>query len=606
MFMPQMPSVGRLAITANKADYDQFAAANSEVVIVVDHSGSMTKTVKATGKSRKQMVQEALKACFLKIPNGVRVSLLVFNGNPDTLQDTSIIELWKQVKWNNSPDAVDGRIKQLNSVEAKGGTPLVRATLEAKKYFTKGFAGAKTLVVLTDGGDNTFYHTRTDAKLYDEYRSIDNCITSNFKNSGILVNVVGMELSQLDPKEDKEEIEGVKEYRPAVEHADGMFVDLKDSVKLAEQLERLLLQLHFRLVPKGGKLPLELEDKAHDISTDKANYQKIGPLTPGLFNVEIQTNNLKRDALVQLVQVLPGEELVLKLEPTKGTNGFHLRRETYADSYHVSHDNTVYKREEKPRRNEPDKTWIASVLQNQKMSYRGIGDGVQMMVCLEERDDKPVLKDTTASIGITKPLFVWFRAVDPKKPNKPVPGLRFYPLAHYPAPCYRLDYQRWPNGAETQLDIWWNELEPLPVGKTVVRPANNPLTTLVEEEVKVQPGEQEDPTPVVIENITQERRRVILQPGDKETKEVDCLVVRLRYPVGKEPFFVQLPRDTNVGAEHRFYAPSGKYTGIFWDVSAETARELKSLTIYSVSGVLQNAQHVGPWQLGEPDNRPSP
>ena len=71
-----------------------------------------------------------------------------------------------------------------------------------------------------------------------------------------------------------------------------------------------------------------LASKEIEISTTETNYRPIGPLVPGLFNVEIQTNRLDRHPLVQLVRVRPGEELVLKLEPTKGTNGFHFRRET--------------------------------------------------------------------------------------------------------------------------------------------------------------------------------------------------------------------------------------------------------------------------------------
>ncbi len=64
---------------------------------------------------------------------------------------------------------------------------------------------------------------------------------------------------------------------------------------------------------------------------------------------------------------------------------------------------------------------------------------------------------------------------------------------------------------------------------------------------------------------------------------------------------MQLPPRTNVGAEHRFYTEAGKYTGIFWNVSEITAKDMKSLTIYSVAGVLNEAHHAGPLDLKAPN-----
>ncbi len=40
-FVPEMPRAGRIALVADKEDYDRFAAESSELVIVVDYSGSM-------------------------------------------------------------------------------------------------------------------------------------------------------------------------------------------------------------------------------------------------------------------------------------------------------------------------------------------------------------------------------------------------------------------------------------------------------------------------------------------------------------------------------------------------------------------------------------
>jgi hypothetical protein len=125
--------------------------------------------------------------------------------------------------------------------------------------------------------------------------------------------------------------------------------------------------------------------------------------------------------------------------------------------------------------------------------------------------------------------------------------------------------------------------------------------------MEVRPTDQDEQTRIVIESIQQERRRVEVQPGAWKD-DVDCLVVRLRYPVGENisPFFVRLPEDVGEGCEHRFYTEAGKYTGIFWNVSKERADNLEYIKIYSVKGVLRKAHHLDPMTLGVPNTNDRP
>src|SRR5262249_44477394 len=157
---------------ANREDYNRFAAENSEVVIVFDYSGSMNTNVKATGMSRKDTALEALRTCLRNIPDGVRVSLLTFSAETDRDRVTA---QWRQVPWDSSAGAVNERVKQLRTLTPKYDTPLVRATVEARGYFTKDFKGAKTLVILTDGGDNAFYSR--DRDLREKYgETMEKCL----------------------------------------------------------------------------------------------------------------------------------------------------------------------------------------------------------------------------------------------------------------------------------------------------------------------------------------------------------------------------------------------------------------------------------------------
>ena len=98
------------------------------------------------------------------------------------------------MEWDPSNKAVFDRMEQLRALTPAYDTPLVRATVEARNYFTEGFKGAKTLVVLTDGGDSTF-HSR-EKELRDKYGdTMDKCLRNAFKDTGVLVNVLGFELA---------------------------------------------------------------------------------------------------------------------------------------------------------------------------------------------------------------------------------------------------------------------------------------------------------------------------------------------------------------------------------------------------------------------------
>src|SRR6185437_5058278 len=59
-------------------------------------------------------------------------------------------------------------------------------------------------------------------------------------------------------------------------------------------------------------------------------------------------------------------------------------------------------------------------------------------------------------------------------------------------------------------------------------------------------------------------------PSPREPKT--CLVVRLSHDPG-QPVWVRPRGLVPDGSEHRFYTSAGKYTGIFWTVNADQARQ---------------------------------
>ena len=159
---------------------------------------------------------------------------------------------------------------------------------------------------------------------------------------------------------------------------------------------------------------------------------------------------------------------------------------------------------------------------------------------------------------------------------------------------------------KARLEVWWNE-DTLPDCGILRSTGGMRVTEMAPRSLEVRPTDQDERTRLVVESIRQERRTVEVQPGDKK-QDVDCLVVRLRYPLTEngKPFFVQLPDDVAAGFEHRFYTEAGKYTGIFWNVSKEQADKLEFIKIYSVEGLQRKAHHLEPMALGVPNTEARP
>ena len=590
-FAPQMPSSGRIALVASKEDYDRFAAENSELVIVVDYSGSMGGV---DGHPeiipRITRVLDALEVCLKKVPRGVKVTLLTFSLKGSDEDDCGVQVQWPKAPWD--PATLKDKMDGLRHLTPFGNTPLVLATVEGLRQFTEGFSGAKTLLVLTDGGDNK-YETRDAKTLKTDPKSMAQCLQKYFKKDDVALNVIGFETKNLQFN-NPAEYKGLEQYKEAIKTINGVFLPVEQGEDLAKELGKQLLQIRFDIDEGSGKLPPGLKHaEGYPISANTSTGVKfwVQPLTPGTFNVVIQTNRLRREIVTQRVEVGGGESVVLKLARKPDKSGYYMTRETYADSETIKALRHEVPRQEIPRKDDNDKTWVLTVPQNQVIDNKVTVDGLQMMVSLEERDAKPIGPKNL--VTTTWPHFVWFRTSIPGEVNKTVPGLRFFPLANYPAPCYRLDYLHWPDRAAPKLDIWWNDRK-LPEGDVVIPENDQPVTQLIEQPVTVQ-------SKVVVESVVQQKLPLVLQPDDKAPTKVDCLIVRLRYPPDQGPFFVQLPQGKYDGAEHRFYTEAGKYTGIFWNVSETTVKELKSLTVYSVAGVLKEAHHVGPLDLKVPN-----
>ncbi len=585
-YNPVQPSFAYIAVQSRPEDFAKFAAINSELVIVFDYSGSM-EPENGPKPSRKTRAIRALRACLNTLPQGVQVTLLTFsqaqNGGGIRVQ-------WPKAPW--APDQLDEKIKQLERLTPYGRTPLVEATAEARKYFTAGFNGAKTIVVLTDGGDNEFYRK---AERRAQGDTMARFLRDTFKDTGILVNVIGFELKELT---DKDEIAGYKEYKDAIEALGGKVQPVDKSEDLARELERFIMQFRFWIEPENPNVQLdEQTEGGNRISRMGENLSWIEVPAPGGYWVRLQANRKYRNAMEQRVSIERGDKLVLNLI-WKGEREFQLQRDLYAEREKAKNNVNVL------ALRKLGSDWRLGVLENYHIGRNRTA--LQLLVTTE-KEMPPV--PSNVSLRQIRPAFVWFNLAPNAGRTGPLTGLRFMPLTDYPAPAWDLKVEDWMADQKTILDAWVRE-DKLASARRLRRDIDfKSLSDLTAFDVQANTAELGQPVPVRVESVKQERRRVEVRP-DVWVNDVDCLVVRLSYPIAGQPFYVQLPEEFGVlGSEHRFYTEAGKYTGIFWTIREDQAKTLPYLDLISVAAAQEKAFHVDKLDLGVPtttQKRPAP
>jgi Mg-chelatase subunit ChlD len=574
-YQPEMPKEALVSVQATRDEFAKFAAKNSEIVIVVDFSGSMTTPVKGTNKDRREVVLDALRKCMKEVPAGVPVSLLTFSTEQDGGQ---ITKRWNKVPWDPRASAVDQQMKILEKLDPKYDTPLVASMETAKDSFTKDFLGARTLLVLTDGGDNKVL--RGEA-IEARSAAMAKKLRDAYGNSGVLVRVIGFRLAELANQDEIDGAQSLDKALKAMETVDGLMVRIEDSDKLAAEMAKYLQQIRYFVEPEADASVIGgLDGQSVSLNVEDLRPIRV-PAAAGYF-IRLKSyrkaDKANRKLLEQRIAVERGDDLVLNLR-TSG-EGFELRRDVYAKSSAVRNFNPPLA-EKQPE----GTTWLMAVLGSQKSG--GSSAGRKLMVTVE-REDGPI--EANKSVRQPRPSLIWFN-VKSAADGEPVSGLRFHPLPHYPAPAWSLDLSEWPSGAAPLIEAWWNESEP-PEAAVLERRLLGSLNRLKQLPIEVRPIDQESRTTVVVESVGWEPREVEVEPG-KFVKDVDCLVVRLRYESGAKPFFVQLPPEVAVaGHEHRFYTEAGKYTGIFWNVKKDDVEALSYLKLMSVDKARAKAVRV--------------
>jgi Mg-chelatase subunit ChlD len=567
-----------VAVRADPKHFAALAAAKSELMIVLDYSGSMNSLDKPGGSPRIVRALDALEGVLKKVPKGVKVGLLTFSD----AEGQGIVVRRKPAPWDPEDDT-RREMKSLRGLRPEYRTPLVESISRAADLFDKDVP-IKKLVVLTDGGDNGFYQTLGR----DSATTIEGYMVRKFGDSDVQLTVIGFEINEEQLKKDKDkagEYQGYKEFTAALEKIRAPYFDVKRGSELAAVLAQSLLDLRFQV--DRGKLV-----KSASVSYFSRSINDLRALSlpdGGNYYIYMKTRALRdRDTEAQRLDLRPGDGLVLDLVPAGGSR-FLFQREVYADS----DVNQVHERIARQARKDGD--WVVAVWQNQ--NHRAdprSPDALQALVTVEK--GKGVV-DPDVPLRQERPDLVWFGLAPGSSPDRPRPGLRFYPLPDYPAPAWRLELPEWPRDQDVVLDSWFLDKRPLYAARL---DRGTDYKTLSELDGKsVERGGREM---VRVESVGWESVAVEETPG-KPRAVRNCLVVRLSFPDGTRPFFARLPEDLQsqvAGYEHRFYAEAGKYTGIFWDVDPSTANALSSLELISVEEARSKAPPGEKLNLGKP------
>jgi hypothetical protein len=636
----EKPSTARLVVQAPPEVLKRFNK-NIEIVIILDCSGSMKEKV-AAGKTRNQAVLEALEKALADLPAGVKLKLLSFSQeqNGDNGEPGALKTVWDNVTWDpKDKDYIATLMNRVRKLTPAYYTPLVHSIWKARDRFPKDKDQelSRSIVVLTDGADNTFYKDRgnpdkkepadPNSGEHAEFfarnfpgKNITSFLADVFKESEIQVNVLGVDIKNPTTFEKKV----LKEFKDGIKEIEGEYIDIEDSSKtelFAKKLGQSLYRPRFFIYDKSNRgkpprVPGVDEDGAADISLQN-EYRWLRGLKPSIYEIFLKVDSRKRSSRFQTesqrIALERGDALILTLTDVDGKLLFQPR--PYVGPDPVVDPGRIVRQQ--PVEGAP---WKLSVLQNRAREGDESRHPTLQMMAVVEKLSGPTNREDLVSLY--RPEMVWFDlGLEKDKPS--VRGLRFYPLDDYPGPAYALEVPDWPEDPERSkeagkqvwrkpvLSAWWQEQNgKLPVAGSLLRGLNG-LNSITDASRFQVPDLQVEgkAVKVHVESVRQESLEVKVGEARPPEKR-ECLVVRLRFPKD-EPFFVQLPGSVaGSGAEHRFYLEAGKYTGIFWDVTREQAQNMEFLNLVAVRSLKRNTLlRVTNLELPEPSKnsvRPNP
>jgi hypothetical protein len=577
----------RLAVQAQRGLYDQIGPANAAVAIVLDLSGSMReKANKDDPASKEVLAKKALLTVLRQLPDDVTVSVRVFGAReldkPGNMGDKGgIRRIFGPKAWrrDDHPEAIK---IELENLHAYFETPLVRSIgLAVDEDFDRPLP-ARTVLVITDGGDSNWYAGKDeDLKRDTGAKTITDYLKEKFRDRGTQLVVIGY---GLNPETDADAKAAVELRDKAVPAVGGKYESAPTPETLVGLLRRNLLHMYFEVSADEMTDSRDLPVGGKDITTPPDPPRWVPLPDAGLYRVRIPS---LRESM-QRIEVQRNEALLLNLVPLAGQPRF--QRALYAESDFLTKNHFRVETAKKAN-------WLLGVEGNEKPATEHV---VRLMTTLEKEARPGTGKEALAHVY---PEWVWFEV--PPVGDDPTPRLHRTFLPDYPAPAWSIDLRRGEKDrvGPAPLRAWWTES----IGDCFVLRKDG--TTWKKKDPLDWPSGVEVDGPIALE-----RQCVVIKPGNpgedpKSDYRDNCVVVRLRFPPGSEPFFVRLPgkdRSPDRGEQHRFYSRAGKYTAIFWNFTQDEFDKIDTLQVYSIKGLKEKAGKEGTMhvmELPEPDER---
>ncbi len=524
-----LPNKASVAVRTPRDTHTKVGSAQGAVAFILDASGSMRPVDEAfPDRSRYAQSLSAFKLILQKLPKDTQVSVWMFGqamGPEKTVKiaEESIRQFLPPMAWDpNNPKQLSDLLARLSypAVEPWNQSPIARTMLKAKADLA-GVGGYKTIVAITDGGDNRF---SKDADLVDKYRNIKRFFRDEFDKGDVALNFLVFPPGNLEETEAQKDLKVIETIVPA-----GKIFPIAETDKLIDLLSSMLKQrLNYFVEHQGKNVTVDgTPEKGLDVSPAGANYRWLGKgMTPGGHKLRVDVaGRVEKSILLH-----PGDLLLADLTETPA--GYTFERFLFSSEFPWKRSLENGKRD-----------WKMTVLQNQL----GPRKDLEMLVSLEKTVDR-----RENLLEQIKPRDVWLEVTPAADPG-PAPPLRWSYLAGYPAPAWAVQSPAWPTGSPAKVQMWWNPDEE-------ARSAADLVVGDVYEDRDRAVFLPDEP-PLTLESVKIEKHFVEVSPGVVAPK--NCLVVRMRHAPGR-PVIARLQGLTPAGSEQRLYTQAEKSASLFW------------------------------------------
>jgi hypothetical protein len=520
------------------------------VAILLDWSLSMNSK-DATNTTRYHKAVAGLKAVLKSLPPNTHVSITLFPGTAGGYSE--MIEKPLARDFKNNDALLDDIIEKLQAKKPAGEyTPAARAIVEAAKNgLPPNFPGYQTVVVLTDGDDNT------------DYGNAGKYVKDALANTGIALKMIFFQASPDEYKNARRQFEAVELLDPpgqlvAADDQESLRVSLVDAM-------RPRVKTFLRTGEGIQRLPGD-ERNGLPVTLAGSRLRDWARVQPGNYLVKIANVEGK-------LRFLRGDRLILDL--VRAGDRVEFRPHLFIpDALPPSADKSLHVVSD-------DGQNIHAALANFKLVHvEGARYDLEMTLLLEREGQADELE-------VTHPQFVWVEVGtqnDRKKNDakEPVLVTRLENEPYYPAPAFKVRVNNWrPLPDETNVALYASR-PTLTIWRSSGLPGG-PIVLTYDEDAKL------DGQTFSIDNGKQIKI-------DSVKVENDYLRVQLTHDAGNPLVYLRASNrkggTLNLKEEHRYYADKGLYTATFGPLNASGGKPSFSLSFHSLAKIKEGATRL--------------